>query len=175
MISQKIDQIVREVPDFPKSGINFKDITSLLLDSNLSTEIVDSFIERLEGNIINAVVGIESRGFLYGFVLANKLGVPFIPIRKVGKLPGDTLKYKYDLEYGSSEVEIHKSDIKKGWNVVVHDDLLATGGTACAASELICQLGASVTAFTFVISLDFLNGKEKLKKYSKSIISLKKY
>ena len=87
----------------------------------------------------------------------------------------DTLKYKYDLEYGSSEVEIHKSDIKKGWNVVVHDDLLATGGTACAASELICQLGANVTAFTFVISLDFLNGNEKLKKYSKSIISLKKY
>ena len=146
-----------------------------MLDANLSTEIVDSFIKILEGNIIDAVVGVESRGFLYGFLLANKLGVPFIPIRKVGKLPGDTLKYKYDLEYGSSEVEIHKSDIKKGWNVVVHDDLLATGGTACAASELIYQLGAKVTAFTFVISLDFLNGKEKLKKYSKSIISLKKY
>jgi len=175
MISQKIDQIVREVPDFPKSGINFKDITSLLLDSDLSTEIVDSFIERLEGKIIDAVVGIESRGFLYGFLLANKLGVPFIPVRKVGKLPGDTLKYKYDLEYGSSEVEIHKSDIKKGWNVVIHDDLIATGGTACAASEMIFQLGAKVTAFTFVISLDFLNGKEKLNKYSKNIISLKKY
>ena len=175
MISQKIDQIVREVQDFPKSGINFKDITSLLLDSDLSTEIVDSFIERLEGKIIDAVVGIESRGFLYGFLLANKLGVPFIPVRKVGKLPGDTLKYKYDLEYGSSEVEIHKSDIKKGWNVVIHDDLLATGGTACAASELICQLAANVTAYTFVISLDFLNGNEKLNKYSKNIISLKKY
>ena len=149
MISQKIDQIVREVPDFPKSGINFKDITSLLLDSDLSTEIVDSFIERLEGKIIDAVVGIESRGFLYGFLLANKLGVPFIPVRKVGKLPGDTLKYKYDLEYGSSEVEIHKSDIKKGWNVVIHDDLIATGGTACAASEMLFQLGA--TAFTLLV------------------------
>ena len=109
---------------------------------------------------------------MYGFLLANKLGVPFIPVRKVGKLPGDTLKYKYDLEYGSSEVEIHKSDIK-GWNVVIHDDLIATGGTACAASEMLFQLGAKVTAFTFVISLDFLNGKEKLNKYSKNIISLK--
>ena len=101
--------------------------------------------------------------------------IPFIPIRKVGKLPGETLTYKYDLEYGSSEVEVHKSDIKKGWNIVVHDDLLATGGTACAAAELMQELGAKVAAFSFVISLDFLNGNEKLEKYSKEIISLKRY
>ena len=99
--------------------------------------------------------------------------IPFIPIRKVGKLPGETLRYKYDLEYGSAEVEIHKSDIKKGWNVIVHDDLLATGGTACAAAELVQDLGAKVTAFTFVISLDFLNGIQKLEQYSKDIVSLK--
>ena len=175
MINNEINKVLRTIPDFPNEGINFKDITPVLLDYNLSHKIVDSFVDKLKDLKIDAIVGIESRGFLFGFLLANRLRVPFVPIRKVGKLPCETLKYKYDLEYGSSEVEIHKSDIKKGWNVVVHDDLLATGGTACAASELICQLGANVTAFTFVISLDFLNGNEKLKKYSKSIISLKKY
>ena len=175
MISQKIDTAIREVSDFPKPGINFKDITTILLDTSLSNEIIDAFIERLKGKQIDAIVGVESRGFLFGFLLANKMGVPFIPIRKVGKLPGETLKYKYDLEYGSAEVEVHKSDIKKGWNIVVHDDLLASGGTACAASELIQKLGANVAAFAFVISLDYLNGNEKLEKYSKEIISLKRY
>ena len=175
MISQKIDTAIREVSDFPKPGINFKDITTLLLDPVISNEIVDAFIERLKGKKIDAIVGVESRGFLFGFLLANKMNIPFIPIRKVGKLPGETLKYKYDLEYGSAEVEVHTSDIKKGWNIVVHDDLLATGGTACAASELIQKLGANVTAFAFVISLDYLNGNEKLEKYSKEIISLKRY
>ena len=175
MISKKIDLVIREVPDFPKPGINFKDITTLLLDSKLSSNIIDAFIERLKRKKIDAVVGIESRGFLFGFLLASKLEIPFIPIRKVGKLPGETLRYKYDLEYGSAEVEIHKSDIKKGWNVIVHDDLLATGGTACAAAELVQDLGAKVTAFTFVISLDFLNGIQKLEQYSKDIVSLKRY
>jgi adenine phosphoribosyltransferase len=175
MISQKIHTAIREVPNFPKPGINFKDITTILLDPELSSDIIDAFIERLKGNKIDAIVGVESRGFLFGFLLANKMNIPFIPIRKVGKLPGETLKFKYDLEYGSAEVEVHKSDIKKGWNVVVHDDLLATGGTACAASELIQQLGAKVAAFAFVISLDFLNGNERLEKYSKEIISLKRY
>ena len=175
MISQKINKAIREVPDFPTSGIYFKDITTILLDSILSNEIIDAFIERLKGKKIDAIVGVESRGFLFGFLLANKMGIPFVPIRKVGKLPGETLKYKYDLEYGSAEVEVHKSDIKKGWNIVVHDDLLATGGTACAASELIQKLGANVAAFAFVISLEFLNGNKKLEKYSKEIISLKRY
>jgi adenine phosphoribosyltransferase len=175
MISQKIHTAIREVPDFPKAGINFKDITTLLLDHQLSSDIIDAFIERLKERKVDAIVGVESRGFLFGFLLANKMSIPFIPIRKVGKLPGETLKYKYNLEYGSAEVEVHKSDIKKGWNIVVHDDLLATGGTACAASELIIKLGAKVVGFTFVISLDFLNGKENLKKYSENIISLKNY
>ncbi len=175
MISQKIDLAIREVPDFPKPGINFKDITTLLLDHKLSSEIIDAFIESLIDKRVDAIVGVESRGFLFGFLLANKMGIPFIPIRKVGKLPGETLKYKYDLEYGSAEVEVHKSDIKKEWNIVVHDDLLATGGTACATSELIIKLGAKVVGFTFVIALDFLNGKENIKKYSENIISLKNY
>jgi adenine phosphoribosyltransferase len=175
MISEKLDAAIREVPNFPKVGVNFKDITTLLLNPELSSQIVDAFTAEFSHLKIDAIVGVESRGFLFGFLLANKMGVPFIPIRKVGKLPGETLKYKYDLEYGSAEVEVHKSDIKQGWNVLVHDDLLATGGTACAASELIQQLGAKVAGFAFVISLNFLKGNEKLAKYSKDIISLKKY
>ena len=175
MISDKLDKAIREVPNFPKQGINFKDITTLLLNPELSTEIINAFIDELSNVKVDAIVGVESRGFLFGFLLANKMGIPFVPIRKVGKLPGKTLKFKYDLEYGSAEVEVHKSDIKEGWNVVVHDDLLATGGTACAASELIQQLGAKVSAFAFVISLDFLNGNKRLEKYSKEIISLKRY
>ena len=175
MISERLDKAIREVPNFPKEGINFKDITPLLMDAQLTNDIIDTFINQLNGIKLDAIVGIESRGFLFGFLLANKMGVPFIPIRKVGKLPGETLKYKYDLEYGSAEVEVHKSDINTGWNVLVHDDLLATGGTACAAAELIQRLGAKVAGFAFVVSLDFLNGKEKLKKYSDHIISLKDY
>ena len=175
MISQKIDTAIREVTDFPKPGINFKDITTLLLDTSLSNEIIDAFIERLKGKQIDAIVGVESRGFLFGFLLANKMKIPFVPIRKVGKLPGETLKFKYDLEYGSAEVEVHKNDIKPDWNVVVHDDLLATGGTAVAASELILQLEARVSAFTFVVNLDFLNGKKELEKYTNNIISLTNY
>jgi adenine phosphoribosyltransferase len=175
VIERKIDAVIREVPNFPKKGIDFKDITSLLLDSDLSSEIVDSFINKLEGIDIDAIVGVESRGFLFGFLLANKIGVPFIPIRKSGKLPGDTLSCKYELEYGSAEVEIHKHDIKKDWNVLVHDDLLATGGTAGAAAELINQLAANIAGFAFVVSLDFLNVKQILRKYSNNIISLKNY
>ena len=175
MIENKIDAVIREVPNFPKEGINFKDITSLLLDSDLSSDIVDGFLTKLEGVNIDAIVGVESRGFLFGFLLANKMGVPFIPIRKAGKLPGDTLSCKYELEYGFSEVEVHKYDIKKGWNVLVHDDLLATGGTASAAAKLINQLDGNVVGFAFVVSLDFLNGKDILRKYSNNIISLKDY
>ena len=175
MISKKIDLVIREVPDFPKRGINFKDITTLLLDQELSSEIIDTFINRLKGKKVDAIVGVESRGFLFGFLLANKMGIPFIPIRKSGKLPGETLRCKYDLEYGSAEVEVHKSDIKKGWSILIHDDLLATGGTAVAASELIQMLGANVAAYAFIISLKRLNGDKKLSKFSDNIISLANY
>ena len=175
MIENRIDAVIREVPDFPKKGINFKDVTSLLLNQEITNDIINAFIVRLRDVKIDAIIGVESRGFLFGFLLANRMKIPFIPIRKVGKLPGETLKYKYDLEYGSSEVEVHISDIKKDWNVLVHDDLLATGGTACAASELVEKLGAKVVAFAFIISLDFLDGNKRLEKYSKNIISLKRY
>ena len=175
MISKKIDLVIREVPDFPKPGINFKDITTLLLDQELSSEIIDTFINRLKGKKVDAIVGVESRGFLFGFLLANKMGIPFIPIRKSGKIPGETLRCKYDLEYGSAEVEVHKSDIKKGWSILIHDDLLATGGTAVAASELIQMLGANVAGYAFIISLKRLNGDKKLSKFSDNIISLANY
>ena len=175
MIQDRLDSIIRTVPNFPKDGIDFKDITPLLLSPVISNDIVDEIINRLSHIEIDAVVGVESRGFLFGFLIANKLDIPFIPIRKSGKLPGETIKYKYDLEYGSSEVEIHKNDVQKGWNVLIHDDLLATGGTAVAAAELINKLGAHVVGFAFLVNLQFLNGKERLLDYSDNIISLKDY
>ena len=175
MIDLEIDSLIREVIDFPKKGISFKDITPLLMDKDISDKIILEFESRVMDFDLDAIVGIESRGFLYGFLLANKLGIPFIPIRKSGKLPCKTIKYKYDLEYGSSEIEIHKDDLKKDWNVLIHDDLLATGGTACAAAELISLSGAKVAGFTFVVSLDFLNPNEKLSKYSSNIINLVEY
>ena len=175
MIQEKLDKLIRTIPNFPKQGIDFKDITPLLLDPLIVDEIINSFLVKLEKINCDAVVGVESRGFLFGFLLANRLRVPFVPIRKVGKLPGETLKYKYDLEYDSAEVEIHKKDVKKGWNLIIHDDLLATGGTAVAASELISELNANVSAYTFVIELGFLNGSQKLRKYSNNIISLTTY
>jgi adenine phosphoribosyltransferase len=175
MIKAKLDKVIRTIPDFPKDGVSFKDITPLLLDSSLTNNIIDEFIIKLKGVKIDAIVGVESRGFLFGFLLANKMEIPFIPIRKVGKLPGETLQYKYDLEYGSAEVEIHKNDVQKGWNILIHDDLLATGGTASAAAELVLQLGCKVSAFTFVVNLDFLNGKKKIEEYTNNIISLIDY
>lgn len=174
-IKDKIDKVIREVPDFPKEGINFKDITPLLMDSDVSGDIVDSFIESFNNTRIDAIVGIESRGFLYGFLLANRMGVPFIPIRKAGKLPGDTISQSYDLEYGQSEIEIHRFDIQENWNILIHDDLLATGGTACAACELILKLKANIAGFSFVVNLQFLDGKDKLEKYSDNIITLIDY
>ena len=175
MIDLEIDSLIREVIDFPKKGISFKDITPLLMDKDISDKIILEFESRVMDFDLDAIVGIESRGFLYGFLLANKLGIPFIPIRKSGKLPCKTIKYKYDLEYGSSEIEIHKDDLKKDWNVLIHDDLLATGGTACAAAELISLSGAKVAGFTFIVSLDFLNPNEKLLKHSSNIINLVEY
>ena len=175
MISDRLEKVIRTVPNFPKDGISFKDITPLLMDKLLTDEIIDAFVKKLSQTKIDAIVGIESRGFLYGFLLANKLGVPFVPIRKSGKLPCKKLKYKYDLEYGSSEIEIHANDIKKDWNVLIHDDLLATGGTACAAAELIKMANANVVGFAFIVSLSYLNPYKRLKIYSNSIISLLDY
>ena len=175
MISKKIKDIIRSVSDFPKKGIDFKDITPLLLNPKISDEIVNEFINKLSHINIDAIVGVESRGFLFGFLLANKMGIPFIPIRKAGKLPSKTISVAYELEYGVSEIEIHIEDIQPGWNILIHDDLLATGGTALASCQLIKEANAKIAAFAFVVSLDFLNAKDKLIKYSKNIISLVEY
>ena len=175
MISKKIKDIIRSVSDFPKKGIDFKDITPLLLNPKISDEIVNEFINKLSHINVDAIVGVESRGFLFGFLLANKMGIPFIPIRKAGKLPSKTISVAYELEYGFSEIEIHIEDIQPGWNILIHDDLLATGGTALASCQLIEEANAKIAAFAFVVSLDFLNAKDKLIKYSKNIISLVEY
>ena len=175
MLSQKIQSLVRDIPDFPKDGIVFKDITPILADSALCLEIVHTFIKELKGLKIDTVVGVESRGFLFGFMLANALKVPFVPIRKKGKLPYEVVSHKFDLEYGSAEIEMHVDAIQKGCNVLVHDDLLATGGTAAASAELIKKLGGEVCGFAFVVELGFLNGKVMLNKYTDNFISLVKY
>ncbi len=173
-LETNIKAAVRDVPDFPKPGIMFKDITPILENQLLCNEIVDGFIERL-GEKPDAIVGIESRGFLFGILLANKLNIPFVLVRKAGKLPYKTISHEYSLEYGTAKIEMHIDSIKKGWNVIVHDDLLATGGTAEAAAHLIEQQGGNVSGFNFVIGLEFLNGKQKLNIHSNNITCLAQY
>src|SRR5688572_9239827 len=165
-LQEDIKKVIRDIPDFPKPGIMFKDITPLFYNQDLCTAIVDGFIERMNTKP-NAILGIESRGFLFGFLTANKLGVPFVLVRKVGKLPYKTVAVSYDLEYGSSTIEMHEDALKPGWNVVIHDDLLATGGTAEAAARLVEKAGAKVIGFDFVVGLEFLNGKSKLVNHTK--------
>ena len=166
---------IREVKDFPKEGISFKDITPILSNPELSTKVIDSFVESLNGKQVDAVAGVESRGFLFGMLLSNALNVPFIPIRKAGKLPAETIIEEYALEYGTAQVEIHTDAIQEGWNVVIHDDLLATGGTAIAASKLVQRLGGNILSFLFLVELSFLKGRANLLDYSTSIKSLIKY
>lgn len=172
---ERIKATIRDVPDFPKPGIMFKDITPVLEDPVLSADIVKEFKQRLAGQRIDAIAGVESRGFLYGMPLAIDMGVPFISVRKKGKLPYKTVSYKYDLEYGSAEIEMHQEAVKPGWNVLIHDDLLATGGTAAAAAELIKMEGGNVAGFAFMVELSFLNGANKLHSYSNNILNLVSY
>lgn len=174
-IELRIKSHIRDIPDFPKKGIMFKDITPILLDHELCSAIVDEFIRRLPGNSIDVICAIESRGFFFGTLLANRLRLPFVPIRKEGKLPGDTISYTYDLEYGTSTIEIHDGVIKPGSKILLHDDLLATGGTIMAAIELIKRQKADVAAVTFLVSLEFLDGPERLKKKISNVIALAKY
>jgi adenine phosphoribosyltransferase len=172
MLEQKIKNNIRDVPDFPKKGILFKDITPVFKNQQLCSEIIEEFEKLTSHKKIDAVIGVESRGFLFGFALANKLNVPFILARKAGKLPYKTISYEYELEYGNAKIEIQLDDIKPGWNVLIHDDLLATGGTAEAIAELIQRQNGNVTGFTFLIELTFLKGENKLKKYNTDILSL---
>lgn len=175
MIETKIKSTVRDVMDFPKPGIIFKDITPILKDPALCMEINQALVRAVEGVEIDVVAGIESRGFLFGPALAQLLKVPFVPIRKAGKLPYQTVQQSYNLEYGTATIELHEDALLAGQKVLIHDDLLATGGTVVAASELVRQLGAVVAAYSFIIALDFLNGKTRLLPYTERIFSLASY
>ena len=174
-LTERITKTIRTIPDFPKPGIMFKDITPLLKDVELSKEITEAFAEYWRSHSIDAIVGIESRGFIWGNSLAQNMDIPFIPIRKKGKLPAETLSYKYDLEYGSAEIEIHRDAIRKSQRILIHDDLLATGGTAIAAAELIKMSGGEIAGFSFLVELGFLNAIKELENYSTNVHSLISY
>ncbi len=154
--------MIREVADFPKSGINFYDITTLLKDPQGLKRTMDALRERYKGSDIDTVVGIEARGFFFAPALAYALGAGFVPVRKAGKLPYQTRSMAYSLEYGSDKLEIHADAIHPGERVLILDDVLATGGTAKAVADLVTELGGKVVGMTFVIELDFLNGRGKL-------------
>ncbi|TRX55983.1 adenine phosphoribosyltransferase [Fulvivirga sp. M361] len=171
----KIKAKIRDVKDFPKEGIIFKDITPLLLDPVSCDDVLDALLAPWADQKIDAIAAIESRGFFFGMLMANRLGVPFVPVRKVGKLPARTVQYAYELEYGQAVIEIHDDALQKGSNVLIHDDLLATGGTARATAELVQLLEGTVTGFSFVIDLTFLNGASILQKYNKNIRSVIAY
>lgn len=161
-ILELLESRIRTIPDFPKSGIQFKDITPLLRDRD-TLELTSQVLARpFRGMKIDYVTGLESRGFLFGTNLAQDLHAGFVPIRKPGKLPADTYSAAYELEYGEDTLEIHSDSIPEGARVLVHDDLIATGGSARAATELIRRLGAEVAGYSFIIELGDLNGREKL-------------
>ncbi|GGF02145.1 adenine phosphoribosyltransferase [Chishuiella changwenlii] len=173
-LQEKINDTIVDVIDFPKEGIVYKDITPLFLDATLSGEIVDEFVKQAKGKV-DVVCGIESRGFLYGIQIAQKLNVPFVLIRKAGKLPPPTINESYDLEYGQATIEINPNYIKEGDRVLIHDDVLATGGTAEACAKLINKCGGKISQFSFIVDLTFLNGKDKLTPFTEEIISLTEY
>ena len=173
-LSQRIDQNIARVPDFPQAGIQYKDITTLFQNPELCKEIVDAFAAFGHGKI-DAVCGIESRGFLFGLLIAQKLNLPFVLIRKQGKLPPPTVSQSYDLEYGKATIEIQPQYIQQGKRYLIHDDVLATGGTAEASALLVEKCGGIVTQFSFIADLVFLNGKERLSRFSTEIQSLVSY
>lgn len=154
---------IRNVPDFPKKGIVFRDITTLLKDPKAFKQATEIFCEHYRNRQIDKIVCIESRGFIVGAAIALELGIGFVPIRKKGKLPATTLKQEYALEYGTDSIEIHVDAIQAGENVLIHDDLLATGGTIEAACKLVRGLGGNIVGLSFLIELSFLHGREKLK------------
>jgi len=160
-----LKKLIREVPDFPKKGILFYDITTLLKDKLGFARLIDALSEHYIGKEIDLVLGMEARGFIFGPALAYRLNAGFVPVRKPGKLPAETEKVSYDLEYGSNSLEMHKDAIEPGQRVLIVDDLLATGGTAVATAKLASGLGAQIAGLAFVVELDFLRGREKLAKY----------
>jgi len=172
--AERIKATIRDVENFPKQGITFKDITPILKDYDLCDTIIYELWDKLRYKGIDAIAGIESRGFLFGLPLAIKLGVPFIPIRKAGKLPFHTVQKKYDLEYGSAIIEIHKDAFELGAHIHIHDDLLATGGTSVAAGELIEEMDGIVAGYSFIVSIP-LNGREVISKITDDVIVLSEY
>ncbi|MGB3340184.1 MAG: adenine phosphoribosyltransferase [bacterium] len=168
-----LKKYIRDVPDFPKKGILFKDITTLLKKPEPFKYAVDTIVNKYKDQDIDKVVSVEARGYIFGGVLAYNLNCGFVPVRKPGKLPSETLGMDYTLEYGTNTIEIHKDALKPGEKVLIFDDLLATGGTVQATCQLVEQLGAKVVSCVFLIDLTFLKGSEKLKNYE--VFSLIKY
>ena len=156
---------IRDVPDFPKPGILFKDITTLLKDGESFRAAIDGLLERIGPRTVDAVVGMESRGFIFGAPIAYKLGVGFVPVRKLGKLPADVVSVEYDLEYGSATLEMHRDALRPGAKVLIVDDLLATGGTVAGTIELVKQLKGEIVACAFLIELAALRGRDRLQGY----------
>ena len=161
-LDQEIRQTIRDIPDFPKEGVVFKDITTVLRDGDLFSRIIDHFAQRYRDRSVDRIVGIESRGFIFGAAVAHELQVGLTLVRKPGKLPYDTVGVDYDLEYGTDRVEMHTDALDGSHRVVILDDLLATGGTCAATVELVEKLGAEIVETSFLIELGFLSGREKL-------------
>ena len=170
---EDLKKVIREVPDFPKEGILFYDITTLLKEGPALAKAVDALCGRYEGERIDAVVAIEARGYIFGPAIAYRLGAGFVPVRKPGKLPAKTIQETYELEYGTDTIEMHEDAVEKGQNILIVDDLLATGGTAAAACRLVEKAGGQVVECCFLIELSFLNGREKLG--SRKVFSLLQY
>lgn len=162
---KKLEEYVRSIPDFPEPGIIFRDVTSILQDADGLQLAIDSIQELLKGTEVDLIAGTESRGFIFGMPVAYNLHKPFVPVRKKGKLPCETISQEYDLEYGSAEIEMHKDAVKPGQKVVVIDDLIATGGTVEAAVKMIEKLGGEVVKIIFLMELAGLKGRERLKDY----------
>ncbi len=172
-LEREIKRAVRTVPDYPKKGIPFKDLTTLWKDGKLSHRVTSELASRWKGKKVDKVVGIEARGFIVGAPLADRLGVGFVPARKVGRLPAKKLSQNYELEYGRQGLEMHSDSISKGERVLIVDDLLATGGTSKAAGNLVEKLGGKVVGFAFVTELGYLKGRDKLSGYE--VDSLARY
>ena len=170
---EALKEFVRNVPDFPKKGIVFRDVTTLINSKEKFKEVIDKFVERYKDKGIEYIVSVESRGFIFGAALAYVLGAGIVPVRKKGKLPSETFQATYDLEYGKDTLEIHRDAFRKGAKVLILDDLLATGGTTGATIELVGKLGGEIVEAAFVIELEFLSGRKKIKNVP--VFSLIKY
>jgi adenine phosphoribosyltransferase len=170
---EQFKRLIRNVPDFPKKGILFYDITTLLKNAKALREVMDLLAGKYTNQKIDLVLGVESRGFIFAPILAYQLGAGFVPVRKPGKLPAESLKVSYDLEYGKDALEIHKDAIQPQQRVLIVDDLLATGGTAAAVTQMVQQMGGQVVALAFLVELVFLNGRKKLSEFE--VFSLLQY